>query len=237
MAEPTYGAEDHKKAFEVYRRERNFNEVKRVCKINYITAHQWALETFRCPIGCQWHGWEKLIQAALDVNNLRMGLLKDGVVDPVVISDTIATHLGVPYVNEKKPVPLRIRNIVDIIVSDEEKIQHWEMIYCKAFFAATNIAVDYTSAQELSKSQSSLQMIYKQGLTPTSLSDAVRIMGEAQNQIDKLRIKFSVTSSGEQLKDVKKTLSLEELRNYKQIAESMKPEEIEKLRKAMKTDQ
>lgn len=224
----SYGEEHHKQAFEIYYRTRNHKFIQRDLKIQYLTVFEWKSKEFRCRAGCQWHGWDEIIEEMAKANEARFALVKEGIVDPILHEHAIRNAIATS--NEK---PKRLNNILELVRTDEERIQHWEVIYGKAFFTATGIATDYDSARSMSPDSDSMKMLYSRGLNSTSLRDAVAIMAEAQAQVEKIKGRFMLVSPltvNGVVAEPEKKLTLEQLRDYKKLAENTDPKELEKIR-------
>lgn len=216
----TYTMADHEKAFQVFAETRVYQSVADRLEIAYPTAHSWSREDYRCPLGCPWHGWQKLLQAKDQLLATKYALVKQGITDPVEQEVAMAKAL------DNQGIEGPAREAVRIAAIDEQsRIDQWEYLRNKVFFNATGIALDFREIIIKLKKQPSLTKIdsaqyYKDGLNAKDLESAIRILKECEDRVDMYRGRVNKKAGSEEDDEEEKKPKLD-IAQLRQLSSSL----------------
>lgn len=255
MSTKQYSVADHQRAFEIWYETENLTRAAEVIGCEYTTIRMWMLDTYRCKYSCPWHGWERIQRERKAALNARFQLIEQGNVDPVAHSQAMMDAV------EKEPNPdapkdslsRRKAAIETIIRSDLERISHFELLYGKIFQQATGLAVDHGGIHgipEGGERYQSLQALYNMStLKCTSLDSAIKSLIQLTDYIKKLKEDMGITKRldapvGTRIEEIDapaaeeapKELTIEELRQFRELCEHTAPDKIELLKKIMRAD-
>lgn len=182
-----YGADDHKKAFEVWLETRNMSAVRRALEVEgkqpaYQTAYSWATPEFMCPDGCPYHNWDKLISDRERAALAQAACIVRGDYSPV--SQEMAMVKAVEAGGETSKD--RILAVTSLVRSSRERIGMWEYIWAKIAQDLTGFAVDpnLLLKKDLTNSEEAiLSSLLNRGLHCTNMEQAVRTLAIVEDRI------------------------------------------------------
>lgn len=201
-----YTPEDHKRAFDIFYEKRSFNAVAETMNLAYTTPFRWAESDYRCKHHCPWHNWQQLCAERDKAINARLGLLEKGNLNPVAhhaaMVQAAATATSTPRKDlrteearaemEQTATEKRQYAVDELVRSDLERLVHWEILYAKAFYDATGVALHYDQLVDPDTGTHIAEKeLFRMGLHTTNLNAAIQAMQACQTEIN--RIKASLT--------------------------------------------
>lgn len=233
MAKGSFTAEDHKKAFDAFYQHGTFSKVIEAVGITHQTAQNWSLATYRCPSGCPWHDWPRLVAERKSMNMARASLLEKGVVDPISHQEAAKNAL----VN----VPDKRREAAEAFLkSDLEILQHYEFCYNRIFYDLTGIKLDFQLMKDAQGEWIPIEKFLVDGLHLETASEAIRLMGMVRDRIDAIKMRMGISKPLEEKKiegdTTAKAVSLQDLREMKEKLKNTDPEVLKLMANALKRE-
>lgn len=203
-----FTAENHKQAFEIYAKHRQFAAVEKELRhtgVSYDIIRTWAKDGFRCPFGCPWHNWASLLEERAKVVRSQVKLIENGVGESETLRVAAESELNkVPQKNEVK------NGLLKVVKSDLERLAQLELLYNKAYFKLTGIAL-VVGDMDLGEQKIHLEEMYEKGLNPETFSGGIRDLSTLLGQIDTLKKRLGlIAEDGREVEDPKK--DVEEVR-------------------------
>ena len=215
MPRKVYTKEHHRLAFETWYETRNYSAAAKSVDANYLTPRRWAADDFSCDFNCPYHNWQRLMDERDSAIQVRHELINAGDLDPV--SHDIAMRKAVSEPGPKGKNPL----VINLVRSDLERLQHWELLYAKVYYDLTGLALTHGQLTE-----EETKKTYRMGLSVTNAEAGIRMLKTIQEQIDTLQgsdrrlVKRAQTPEREQL-------TLQQLRRMKKLAENTPPQKLQ----------
>lgn len=229
MGRKTFTVEDHERAFAIYYETRVWTRVTEALDCAGQTVYNWSKSEYKCPYGCPWHDWDKLIADKDRLMAVHSQLIEDGNLDPLAHDRASRNHLDV-----QKPRVNRRAAILQLMTSDLERLQHLQILYNKLYYEMTGVqlGLDITGGRYGGKD---LVEIYKQGLKCETTGEAMRCFKMICDEIDKIRLRNNALDSQQPEEENvdKKPLTLAELRNIKDRLAQTSPDQMEMLRSTL----
>lgn len=162
-----------------YRVGRKMVEVERNLNISAPTLRAWREDKFICPMGCPYHGWEKLISEGARVSDVKADLVAGGQFDPVATSSAIEAIVG------ERPLLAEVGPTVSVTLSERQRLAHWYYLYCHTFYQLTGVALDHLTLRDAISGVHLVeaQTRYEKGLRLNNAGDAIRCLAVCQDQI------------------------------------------------------
>lgn len=177
---PVYTADDHKRAYLAWRAAGGkITEVERNQNISGPTLRNWRGDSFVCPFGCPYHGWEKLEEESRRVADGKSELVAKGNFDPVATGNMIEAIVG------ERPVIADTTNATPMVLTERQRLAHWYYVYCHVFYQLTEIPLDHLTLKDALSGTFRVQATdrYGKGLRFTNAADAVRVLAVCGDQI------------------------------------------------------
>jgi hypothetical protein len=259
MPRKHYTKDDHERAFQLYFEHRTYQKVADEMGIDYGTVLRWAKEDFDCTHpGCNYHGWDKLIEEKDRAIEARLKLYDEIDLDPVHHDQAVRGVVTQPDLTgdlteqEKRrriaEADRRHKVIESLVRSDLERLAQWEWLWSKIMFHATGMVLDYNAIVGVDGSPMSEEEVRKllgRGLKTTTMEGAVRALKEVQSQIEILKEKIGLQKkvgnedigTGQTTDDSRPEMTIEDMRNFKELLENTPPEKRALLVKLFKADE
>lgn len=181
MGKKKFGPDDHRKAYEVWRRSGNMRAAADIVGCYYQTPFEWRKPDFNCP--CPFHGWDQLREehdAAM-----RALAVDGGETNPVVQEIIMRKALTEPVQRTLEAAPLAHKH-----TSDKERIAHLEVLYAKVFYDLTEIPLNFEQLKiKLAEHGEKLKQkeFFTKGKHVKSMDAGVRTLERIIHTIDRLR--------------------------------------------------
>lgn len=230
-----YSSEDHRLAFETFYQHRTFSSVIETLQIAHTTAQNWSLPSYKCPTGCPWHGYARLIAEREAMNAARSSLLEKGIVDPVAHEEAAK--------NAITNVPDARRQAAEAFLkSDLEILQHWELVYNRVFYDLTKIKLDFQLMKDTEGNWIPIEKFLEPGLHLETASEAIRVMAIIRDRIDSIKLRMGINKPAEEAKvegvpAASKQISLQDLREMKEKLRNTDPEVLKMMAGALKREE
>jgi hypothetical protein len=255
MANKSYNAEDHQKAFEIYYETRTYQRVVDKLGIDFTTVQRWADEKFKCRFNCPWHGWDKLIAEKDMATSARLKLYEDGNLSPVAHDQAVRGAVDgapVPAVQSASPGELvraeKRRQIIDRLVrSDVERLAQWELLWSKTIFHATGQVLDFEALVDANGNllpEAELKKVFSGGVKIQNLESGVRCLAAIQAEIDKIKERLNLQKrtgieqvNGQDRPESQKPLTIEDMRAFQAALAATPPEHQAVLVRMLKADE
>jgi len=215
MPRKVYTEEHHRTAFETWYETRNYSAAAKAVDANYLTPRRWSEKDFDCPHNCPYHNWGLLMEERDSALQVRHDLIADGNLDPVQHDIAMREAVSSPGPRGKNPP------VMQVIRSDLERLQHWELLYSKVYFDLTGLALDYGTLKEDDARQQ-----YRMGLHVTNAEAGIRMLKTIQDQIDALQgaDRRNTTSAK---RPEREQLTLQQLQKMRQLAKNTPPQKLQ----------
>lgn len=227
----SYSSEDHKKAFDIFYQHRTFSKVIELLDIAHPTAQNWSLDSYKCPSGCPWHGYSRLIAERESLNLARASLLEKGIVDPVSHENAAKdAMINVPDVRRAAAEAF--------LKSDLEVLKHWEFIYNRVFYDLTKIKLDFQLMKDTDGNWIPIEKFLEPGMHLETASEAIRLLVQIRGQIDSIKVRMGINKPAEAKKEeTAKKISLQDLREMKEKLRNTDPEVLKMMAGALKREE
>lgn len=234
-----YTQEHHKQAFELFKKDRQYNLVASTMDVNVRTIRDWSLPDYVCRFGCQWHDWDKLLAISQQAIANRMRATFEN-------PDPLADISTVEFARE---VHIEVRQtklaIAEMIRSDIERLTHLELLYGAVFFKMTGVRLDKGAIYDAQGLVMDFSELYGAIPDVKSLDGGLRSLFMITAEIDKIKVRAGLVKENGQsqsLEAVKEEaeaeekdteeLDMDDLRKFKRMIQKT-PVEKQKLLKAM----
>lgn len=243
-----YTVADHKKAFDLYYDLRSFHAVSRELEIDPHTVRRWAGGESTCS--CPWHSWEALVREREQALDIRLGQIESGDFDPIAQEQALLDLSPSRQLTEERKVQLRPASRV-MIRSDAERLTYLEYLWSKVFFHATGIVTDHAILVDESGvafDDHIRQTYFERGLDPKNLDSCIKSLKELGEMIEDLRRNLGLRKGGTtdgqpastdeliNTSNVQKSLTLQELREFRDLAQTTPPEKMRLLLAGVKAE-
>lgn len=216
MPRKVYTAEHHRTAFETWYETRNYSTAAKSVDANYLTPRRWAEDDFDCPHNCPYHNWARLMEERDAALQVRHNLIERGNLDPVQHDLAMRQAISEPGPKGQNPP------VMQIIRSDMERLQHWELLYSKVYFDLTGVALDYGSIKE-----DDVREQYRMGLHVTNAEAGIRMLKTIQEQIDTLQGADRRSQRVNSSTPAREQLTLQQLRKMRELAQNTPPQKLQ----------
>ncbi len=240
MVRKAYTASEHQKAFEVWYETKNLMHAARTIGCEYTTIRDWMLDTYNCRWNCQWHGYERLRNEVDAAKNARNLLLEQGNVDPIDHQQAMTEAVDRSLCDDTDSFVRRKLAVDAIVRSDLERISHFELLYGKILQEATGIATDPKTLIGFSANSDGATL--KSGSMEAAIKSLISLTNYIKTLKEDLGVtKSRTTSTVSVTVDVEepqptKELTIDELRQFKDMIEHAPPEKVDLLKKMMDAD-
>lgn len=244
-----YSVSDHKKAFDIYYDLRSYHAVSRELDIDPHTIRRWAGGESSC--NCPWHSWEQLIIERESALEVRLGQIEQGEFDPLAQEQALLDQDPSRFISEERRLQLRPASRV-MIRSDAERLTYLEYLWGKVFYHATGIVTDHAILVDesgVSFEDRIRENYFQRGLDPKSLDSCIKSLRALQEMIEELRRNLGLrkgssldgqpaaTQEKIEQAEVQKSLTIEELREFKRLAQTTPPDKMKLLLAGLRADE
>lgn len=262
MGNKKYTEKDHERAWEIYFEHRTYQSVADQMGVDYATVTRWSKDDYKCKYaGCAWHGWDRMIEERDMVVTARLNLYEEGNLNPAAHDNALReailsgpAHRDLASVSEEErrrrliEVDRRKKILETLVRSDFERLAQWELIWSKIIFQLTGQVLDVkvlVDSEGDPLDEEEIRKILGRGLKSTTLEGAVRSLKEVQDQVDKLKERLGVQKKvanediGPQTEasDEHAELTIEDMRQFKDLLDNTPPDKKELLIRMFKADQ
>lgn len=233
----TYTAGLHKEAFELYAEKHNLSAVCTDLDVAYSTITSWSKD-FRCPFGCPWHGYEKLLEERTRVLRGQVQLLENG------ITDDDARRIAAESQLNQTPQKLAVKNsLLKVVKSDLERLAQLELLYNKTYWTITGIPL-VVGEMDLGDQKIHLEDMYAHGMNALSFDSGLKALLTILAQIDVLKKRLGLISDNagddpdtkRAKEEEAKPLNIKDLAKLKQQFQKTEPEELAVMLSQMEKD-
>ena len=215
MPRKVYTAEHHRLAFETWYDTHNYSAAAKAVNANYLTPRRWSADDFSCDFNCPYHNWQQLMEERDSALQSRNELINAGNLDPVAHDIAMRKAVSEPGPKGKNPL------VINLVRSDLERLQHWELLYARVYFDLTGIALTHG---QLTEEES--RKTYRMGLSVTNAGEGIRMLKTIQDQIDALQGSDRRSTARTQT-PAREQLTLQQLRRMKKLAENTPPQKLQ----------
>jgi len=206
-----YTPAEHKLAYEIWRHTNNYSQAARQLDTSQAIIKRWSDKKYRCKFNCKWHGWDDLKRAEL----LR--------VDRLATDDTQLEE-GQFWDEGNTSI-----NLSGLLRSDEERLNHLELLYTKAYFLATHMLPDsgLIGNERGQVSRQELIEVFSSGAQTKSFDVALKAVLQLTDKINEYKERLGVRRKSGQKPVVDENLSeltIEDLNKLRNIWEGMDEE-------------
>jgi hypothetical protein len=245
MAQYSFTAEHHQKAFELFFLNRNWKATAEALETTSHTIYSWSRPIFQCKENCPYHGWDSLIEERTKIQKAQLDAHVRGAQDPLSQGSLIHMNADSHVPVSMTPAEAQQSALIGIHKSEVERLTQLELLYNKVFFDLTGIPLAYSQFKDLAAASLALKDIYNAGLHATTFREATNALSTILGEIEKCKRRLGLIDQAGKVTEApleekvskQEKLTLQDLRNIRNKIDATTPEELEMMRQQFASEQ